>query len=332
MRHALPALMATALLVALGACGEDGPDPAATEPPAPTATDDTTPPDTNPPDANPPGTDVPDTNPPDTNVSETNPPGTVPGYEHPTGADEVVLSYAEVGGFTTREFAFQNPPVLLVTGDGRVITPAAVTAVFPGPLVAPLQIQSITEEGIQALLAAADDAGLLREVDYADDAEQLIADASTAQVEIAADGETWVHSAYALGIDSLPAAAGDGAELSPDRAALQDFVESLADLGTLVGAENLGEQEIYEPSAYQLLAFPVDDPSAFERDGIEPTLLDWPTDAGVSLADAESCVEVDADMVGPVLTGADELTLFADDGTTYQVLARPVIPGRTCDS
>ncbi|MFK8022658.1 MAG: hypothetical protein AB8G26_01735, partial [Ilumatobacter sp.] len=33
--------------------------------------------------------------------------------------DTVVLSLTAEGGFTTREFAFQNPPTLLVTDDGR---------------------------------------------------------------------------------------------------------------------------------------------------------------------------------------------------------------------
>jgi hypothetical protein len=318
MRRAFPVLLATTATLALAACGDDTVEPAtADRPPSVTATDDSTT-----------GSEPTSTEPTGTEPASTAPAGV---YEYPTGADEVVLSYAEVGGFLPREFAFQNPPVVLVTGDGRVITPAATAAIFPGPLVAPLQVMPISEDGVQALLAAADEAGLMRDVDYDDDADLVVADASTAQVEISAGGETWVHSAYALGIDSLPDATGDATELSPDRKTLLAFVESLTDLGAVVGAENLGEAVIFDPSAYQLVAFPVEDPSVFERDGIEPTILDWPADAAVALADAEACVEIDGAIVGPVLLDANELTLFVDEGTTYQVLARPVIPGRTCE-
>jgi hypothetical protein len=120
------------------------------------------------------------------------------GYEHPVGADDVVVEYAEVGGFTTREFAFQQTPNVLVSGDGRVFGPGAQIEIYPGPLLPAVQVQPITEQGIQAMLAAADEAGLLRDVEY--EQPTNIADASTARVTINVNGETFVHEAYALGI------------------------------------------------------------------------------------------------------------------------------------
>ncbi len=247
------------------------------------------------------------------------------GYQHPTGADDVVVEYAEVGGFVPREFAFQQTPNVLVSGDGRVFGPGAQIAIFPGPLLPAVQVQPITEEGIQAILAAADEAGLLQEVDY--EQPTNVADATTARVTISVNGETYVHEAYALGL-ALPGE--DGQETTPQRQALADFIAELNDLPTLVGADALGEQTIFEPSEFAIEALVVDDLSAYGADGIEPTVVDWPADVSVRLADASECTVVPAAEVGETLAAANQLTFFDDGGVTYQVLARPVLPGSTC--
>jgi hypothetical protein len=247
------------------------------------------------------------------------------GYEHPTGDDDVVVEYAEVGGFMPREFAFQQTPNLLVSGDGRVFSPGAQIAIYPGPLLPAVQVQPVTEAGIQAILAAADEAGLFQQVDY--EQPTNIADASTARVTINVNGETWVHEAYALGL-AIPGESGQ--ETTPERQALADFVSQLNELGGLVGDENLGEQAIFEPTEYGIEAVVVDDLSAYGSDGIEPTVVDWPVDASVRLADATTCTVVPASEVGEALTAANQLTFFTDDAVTYQVLVRPILPGTDC--
>ena len=45
-----------------------------------------------------------------------------------------------------------NP--LILTGDGKVITPAPITMEYPGPLVAPMNVRTITPAGLQALAKA----------------------------------------------------------------------------------------------------------------------------------------------------------------------------------
>ena len=95
-------------------------------------------------------------------------------------SDDPVLSYTSPGGFTTREFAFQNPPTVLVTKDGMLITAGVSPAIFPGPLLPQHQAQTVSPAGVDALLAAAESAGLLADVDYTSDDGLLIADASTA--------------------------------------------------------------------------------------------------------------------------------------------------------
>ena len=193
------------------------------------------------------------------------------GYQHPTGADDVVVEYAEVGGFVPREFAFQQTPNVLVSGGGQAFGPGAQIAIYPGPLLPAVQVQSITEAGIQSILAAADEAGLLQEIDY--EQPTNIADASTARVTINVNGETYVHEAYALGL-AIPGEGGQ--ETTPERQALADFIAQLNDLAGLVGADELGEQEIFEPSEYGIEALVVDDLSVYGSDGIEPTVVEWP--------------------------------------------------------
>ncbi len=287
----VPALFVAAL--GLAACGSDSASPAADDSLPPAASD-----------PEPPATD---------------------GYQYPTGADDVVIEYAEVGGFVPREFAFQQTPNVLVSGDGRVFGPGAQIAIYPGPLLPAVQVQPVTDEGIQAILAAADEAGLFQQIDY--EQPTNIADASTARVTINVNGETWVHEAYALGL-SIP---GDsGQETTPERQALAGFIAQLNDLAGLVGADNLGEQTIFEPTEYGIAAPVVDDLSAYGSDGIEPTVVDWPADASVRLAEATTCTVVPASEVGETLEAANQLTFFTDAGVTYQVLAKPILPGTDC--
>jgi len=247
------------------------------------------------------------------------------GYQHPTGADDVVIEYAEVGGFVPREFAFQQTPNLLVSGDDRVFSPGAQIEIYPGPLLPAVQVQPITEDGIQAILAAADEAGLLQQIDY--EQPTNIADASTARVTINVNGETFVHEAYALGL-AFPGYGSE--EVAPERQALADFIARLNDLNGLVGADQLGEQTIFDPAEYGIEAIIIDDLSVYGTDGIEPTMVDWLAEASVRLADAATCIVVPAAEVGELLATADQLTFFTDADVTYQLLAKPILPGTIC--
>jgi len=246
------------------------------------------------------------------------------GYQHPTGADDVVIEYAEVGGFMPREFAFRQTPNVLISGDGRSFSPGAQIEIYPGPLLPAVQVWSIAEDGIQAALAAADEAGLFQEIDY--EQPTNIVDASTAQVTINVDGETYVHSAYALGIGG-----GLGAEATastPERQALADFI---AELQEITSPGPTSDPDIFEPTEFGLEAVVVDDLSAYGSDGIEPTVVDWPADVSVRLADAATCTVVSAAEVGEVLMSANQLTFFRDvNDSIYQVLVKPIIPGARC--
>ena len=95
---------------------------------------------------------------------------------------------------------------------------------FPGPLLPNILQQSITEAGIEELLARADELGLLAEVEYP--TNDNIADAPTTVVTITVDGTTYAHAAYALDLEP---------ETDPARRALSDFVALMTDLSGTVG-------------------------------------------------------------------------------------------------
>ena len=236
-------------------------------------------------------------------------------------AQDFRLEFGYYGGFTTREVSFQMQPSLLVA-DGRVFTPGAVAAIYPGPLLPVDIVRTVTPAGVDALVDAVRDAGMLTDVTYT--APQNIADAGTATLVIDAGDQRYRHEAYALGAGGLP---GEAPEDTPERQAFAAFAEQLTDVVELVGAENLGPEEPFTPEAYQLIAFPAGDLSGYD---IEPTLVDWPTSTGVVLSDLTDCVEVARDDIGDLFDAATQLTFFVEDGRTYSVIARPAYPGRTC--
>ncbi len=255
------------------------------------------------------------------------PPETDAPVEPETEAEtsDVVLSYTTPGGFTTREFAFQQPPIALITADGTFIGSGIAPDVAPQPLIPQHQVQTISPAGLESLMAAAESAGLFADVDYTSDDTLLIADAPNSVLTITADGTTYTHEAYALGIGGGPGASAS--ESTPERQALLDFLTALRDdPASLIGAENLGESSDYEPTAYQI--------SVTSLAGVDvssdATIEQWPADSGIDLAATTECVEIDRAGVGDVFEQATQQTFFEQDGETYQVTPRPAYPGSSC--
>ena len=241
---------------------------------------------------------------------------TVPsGLAHPTGADDIVVRIAYTGGLVPAEVAFLDLPTLLVTGDGHAIVQGAVPEIYPGPLLPNMQTRPVTEAGIEQLLALAADVGLLADVDYTNPTN--IADAPDTVVEISANGDTFVHRAYALGLD---------AETDPARRALADFVAQAT--GDWLYGDNpeLGPEQPYTSDTFLIHVSQLGDYTG----DIKPTVVDWPAGASVRLADAGECAAVPASEVGHLFENADQLTFFAEDAITYRVTPKPLIVGDAC--
>lgn len=244
------------------------------------------------------------------------------GIPYPTGADDVVLRYGYEGGFVAPGTLFISTPTLMVTGDGRVIEPGAVAAVYPGPLLPSLFERSIDVAGIEALLSAAQKAGMLASPpDYQLPDGIGIADAPDTVLTINANNARYQHRAYALGMADDPSS-------TPARAALSTFLGTLGNLADVVGAEHLGESMPLVAKQYRFQAIVVD-PASFTDPAA--TVVPWPAGTGVELkavtAELGTCATVDAALVGELFAGATQLTLFEEAGLAYQLSAIAVLPG-----
>lgn len=239
------------------------------------------------------------------------------GIDHSTDATIAVLRIAYEGGFMMVGASVSQPPTLVVSGDGKVYTPGAMTMQFPGPMILPIGVRTITESGIQRVLAAAQAAGLLA-VPPEYPRNDMVADAPDTVVTLSTNDGEFVHRAYALGIDEP--------ESDPGRAALQAFVVQMSDLAAVAGASELGPEELLVPLAWRMLAIPV---TADELSSIDPkpTVVAWPEATGVDLAAAGTCATLTADAAGTVFIDADSNTFFEQDDVIYRIAVGALLPG-----
>jgi hypothetical protein len=141
--------------------------------------------------------------------------------------DAIIAQVAEGGGFVTPLVAVRQIPRVTVLGDGSVITPGAVAAIYPGPAIAPLLEGHISPARIRQLVADARRLGLLGgPLDFG---RPGVSDLATTTVRIG-DGTrvVAVQSAYALGFDT-PGTGLTGPQRAARRA-LQSFVNELESL------------------------------------------------------------------------------------------------------
>jgi hypothetical protein len=260
--------------------------------------------------------------------------------DHPTGANEVVLRVSTGGGFVMPEFLFSAVPQFTLYGDGRVLVPGAVPAIYPGPAIMPIQERRLNEEGIQAVLAAVAETGLFVTDARFDGAQAMVADAGDTTFELHADGTSVTISVYALGFldpANLPPQISQ-AEVAA-HGSLMDLSTFLTTLDTQLDATAWADEtwETYQPQALRLSVRQSD---ADALDGTE-TFAEWPIEGedpaafgdtgtlpgtrcgGVTGAAATTWLEA--------LATANQSTRFTADDHRYAVTVRPVLPDETAD-
>lgn len=263
------------------------------------------------------------------------PPGATPSAEpimHPTGANELILRQELGGGFVPYEWVLSHLPTVSIYGDGRVVTEGPRIEIYPGPALPNLRVVRISEAGLQRILAAAAEAGILGNDAHYD--YPGIADAPTTIFTVDAGGATSRVSAYALGI-------GEDASMIPPadaaaRAELADFAAKLGDLAGWLGADVVSGEESYRFESIRVYAQAAEPTSP--DGGIEPTVVDWPL--AVPLATfgepfrpgaepAMRCGVVAGDDLAtlrPALEAANQLTFWRSGGQTWSLVLRPLLP------
>ena len=243
--------------------------------------------------------------------------------------DGVVIRVGLEGGFVTPGANLSRLPTVLVTADGRVITPGPELAIYPGPLLPNVQVRTLTPQALADLLDLARSSGMLVDADYAGGP---IADAATTVLRITLDGVTYTQSAYALfeSVDATGAEAPAGAPDAQGRAAMRAFIDALTALPEDAYA---GPSAPYEADAVRIYS------SAFVPQPDADWLpVEWPLEdlatAGESAGEGLGirCQVVSGDdlaRVLPLLEGANSATPFRSNDADYALTVRPLLPGET---
>ena len=249
--------------------------------------------------------------------------------DHPTGMSDLVVRISTSGGLLPPHARLTELPLASLYGDGRLITQGPRIAIYPGPAVPNLQVTKLSRAGIQRVLAAAGEAGLLgpdRHYNYPG-----IADAPTTTFTVIAGGARHQVSAYAL---------SEGTDLGrlpePDRRARQallSFQRQLTDPRSWLGNDVEAEDRPYDAQATRIVVTPADPRMAPDQSLVN--FRDWPlaqplgtfgeprgrgvTRCGVLTGEALAAVRDD-------LQASNQLTFWRSGGRTYQLGVRPLLP------
>ncbi|HWP62637.1 MAG TPA: hypothetical protein VNO86_04130 [Candidatus Binatia bacterium] len=228
---------------------------------------------------------------------------------------------------------FEWLPLAVVTADGRLLTPGPMMARYPGPLVAPIEERTITPAGVELLLGALRDAGLLTgQSDFT--GGTLRPGQAAGRLEVVADGRRY----EIIGDPSRVVRCGDEpARCIPAPGTPEAFAHFWLRLADLPGwlASELGPPRPYAPTAYAVLVGPppeegglVQQPATWP---IEPALAEFGRPlSGDPTRRCGLVTGAAATTLRPVLEAANELTSWveaADPATRYGLTVRPLLPG-----
>jgi hypothetical protein len=242
--------------------------------------------------------------------------------------DEVVLSIAESGGFMLAEGFATRLPIVVVYGDGRVLTPhrfgpAVTLSGLDVRRVDPLDLGWLIEISLAAGVGLDADLGTPPAFDLPDTV-----------FEVSTDSGILSTSVFALGFDE-----GLPAEQIDARRRLIDLVDQLRDLPAILGAERVGPEEPYEPETLAVISrpWPGDGAQADpERAWPGPALPGQPLPMNPMIGpDDLTCLTVagaELDAILDAADGASQETPWVWEGQRYDVWLRPLLPDESsCD-
>jgi hypothetical protein len=246
------------------------------------------------------------------------------GIDHPTGAHDLILRIDLQGGFIAPQAQLHRVPVLGLYGDGRLIVPGPQIEIYPGPALPNLQMRTVSEDGIQAILAAARAAGLLGpDRNYTGG----VPDLPTTTFTVVADGDRHVVSVQGLGVTAP--GTGSPSEDSAAVAKLAAFQSKVIDLQSWVPAGSLGPEQPFHTDELRVYVLPYQP----QQDLPQPA-KDWPAGSFggylriVDLTDVR-CGTVSGSSLSAVLAAAgsaNELTPWRADGRLWTLVFRPLLP------
>lgn len=165
--------------------------------------------------------------------------GSKDGELHPGGPDGVMIQIVEVSGFVPFEVSISYGPSYTLTTDGILISPGAVPAIYPGPLVYPNFATKLTPGELGQIQAMIERIGLpdMENVEE-DNKSDFLADAGTTVITYWDSKGKHRFAVYAL---------GHGGGDSPAAQTFAELRETLQELGWS------REQTPYTPEKVQVI-------------------------------------------------------------------------------
>jgi hypothetical protein len=239
----------------------------------------------------------------------------------------VLLKITSEGGFIGPTATLAALPTVVVYGDGRIFTPGAVPAIYPGPLLQTFSARDVGPSGGQAILDAIRKAGL----DKPGGGDTgVAADTGTTVFAVVVEGQT-ITTRFA-GLAAGPGRPGGG---NPASAAALELLTRLTDPTETWGSSSAPETT-YVPTAFRIFVVPgapAGDPTVGQSPMAWPlaTTLDAfgipaAPDRGIAGLRVGVVSGTDAAMLAPFLASATTLTAITSGGQSFTVYVRPLLP------
>jgi hypothetical protein len=239
------------------------------------------------------------------------------------GADELLLRVEYVGGFVPVERVVGALPSVSVYADGRVITDGPVRAIYPGPALPNVQVQTVSPAQLQQLVEQGEQAGVKNGADFG---RPNVADAPATRVTVVTSAGTQTVSAEALS----EAQAADPMLTAGQRAArtkLAAFVETLTGLS---GSEGMPTPASYRARELAAIARPYAAPGEVPA---ENPAKAWPGPAlpgeTLNANTGFGCVVAtgaEQDKVLATAKDATAITPWTHGGKQWSIIFRPLLP------
>jgi hypothetical protein len=256
------------------------------------------------------------------------------GIDHPRGPEDLVLQVHSGGGFVPIHWHLRELPLFSLYGDGRVITQGPQIAIYPPPTLPALVERRISEEGMQAILRAAREAGLHGSDRRYEDLG--VTDLPTTTFTIVAGGGTHRTAVYGLGEIPEGVPVGD----REARQTLFEFQSKLVDLESWLPEGSVGPDRPYDYDRLSLFIIPTEEGRGGGGDDeLQPSKKEWPL-AGPLSALGEPlpntpdvrCGTVEGPDMREVLSAAADAnveTIWQSRGEAHLIAFRPLLPGES---
>ncbi len=246
-------------------------------------------------------------------------------------APQLLLRVTSEGGFIGPAANLASLPEVSVYADGRILTPGAVDAIFPGPLLTPVQVKDVGPVGAAAIVAAIRAAGLDKPSSGGGGGNP---DTGTQVFAVNVDGTTITTRLGLGGGPGLPGHPGGGGSPDPMAGAAADLLARLQDPTETWGSTPV--MSILTPTGYRVYVAP----GAPQSDGTTSApAVAWPLatpldqfgvpavpDRGIPGLRQGAVLGSDVAQLAPVLASATVSSAFSSGGKLYTLYVRALLP------